>query len=331
MSTMRQSAAGSGMESGTAVGGRVRQDQRLAQFLGWASLGLGIPQITMPGRFARSIGVRDDARSRAWTRVVGVRELAHATGILVVDWPRPTGWVWTRVAGDAMDLALLGSAFAFKRENTARLAAATGEVVAITMADAYTARRLARAPAEAEEGVMRARAAVTVRQPREEVYRFWHDFQNLPRFMAHLESVEPAGDGRLHWKAKAPAGRTIEWDAEVLEDRPNELIRWRSVDGGVRNFGSVEFAPAPGGRGTEIRLDVAYDPPGGVLGETVAKLFGEEPEQQVKDDLRRFKQVVETGDVVRSEGSPEGPLTRRLLRQRPAQPLAGVAGEEGRM
>jgi uncharacterized membrane protein len=114
---------------------------------------------------------------------------------------------------------------------------------------------------------------------------------------------------------------TDEWDAEVTEDRPNERIAWRSVGGHVDNDGSVRFVPAPGGRGTEVHVTMHYDPPGGALGRWAARLFGESPEQQVYDDLRHFKQVMETGEVVLSEGSFDG---SRLV-QRPAQPPAAVA------
>jgi uncharacterized membrane protein len=163
--------------------------------------------------------------------------------------------------------------------------------------------------------------SITVGRPREEVYAFWHDFENLPRFMYHLEFVENTGGNRSHWVAKAPAGRKAEWDAEIVEDVPNELIAWRSVgdDDDVRNSGSVTFADAPGDRGTEVKVELEYDPPGGKLGATIARLFGEEPGQQIIDDLRRFKQVLELGEVVRSAGAPEG-AGQGISRQEPAQP-----------
>lgn len=154
---------------------------------------------------------------------------------------------------------------------------------------------------------MDVKKAITVNEPPETLYQFWHDFANLPRFMEHLDSVRVTGEGRSHWTAKAPAGATVAWDAEIVEDRPNELIAWRSLDGAaVDNAGAVRFAPAPGGRGTEVRVEFQYDPPAGALGATVAKLFGEEPGQQVADDLRHFKQVLETGEVTRSDASAKG-------------------------
>jgi uncharacterized membrane protein len=122
--------------------------------------------------------------------------------------------------------------------------------------------------------------------------------------MRHLESVRVTGEGRSHWVARAPAGTTVEWDAEVVEDRPNELIAWRSLPGSeVPNSGTVRFALAPGGRGTEVRVELQYDPPGGKLAAVVAKLFREEPSQQVQDDLRNFKQVLEIGEVTLSDAS----------------------------
>jgi uncharacterized membrane protein len=164
------------------------------------------------------------------------------------------------------------------------------------------------------------KAAVTVRRARPEVYAFWRDFENFPRFMIHLESIQPTGDRHSHWVATAPAGRTVEWDAELVDEREDELIAWRSLPGAdVDNEGAVRFIDAPGDRGTEIHVELRYDAPAGRAGDLIAKLFGEQPEQQVKDDLRRAKQVLETGEVVRSDGSPDGINARRQVRQRPAQ------------
>jgi uncharacterized membrane protein len=319
-----------GARSSTPQPRHSREDP-LPNLLGWGSLGLGVPQLSSPGRFDEAIGVKADRESRAWTLVVGVRELAAAAGILLLERPRPVGWLWARVGGDVMDLALLGAAFRSKRADTGRLLGSIGAVAGITVADVVAAVRFSRSPdLVMEDQTMELRASATIRRPREEVYRFWHELQNLPRFMAHLESVQMNRDGRSHWRAKAPLG-TVEWDAEVVQDRPAELIAWRSLPGAdVDNSGVVRFMTAPGDRGTEVHLEMRYDIPAGRLGEIVAKLFGEEPHQQVKDDLRRFKQVMETGEVVRSDGTPEGTSSRRLFKQRPAHPVEEPASVGGR-
>jgi uncharacterized membrane protein len=169
---------------------------------------------------------------------------------------------------------------------------------------------------------MEGRSAITINASPDNLYARWHEFESLPTFMYHLESVRSTGDGRSHWVAKAPAGTTVEWDAEITEDVPGTSIAWRSVDGAsVENSGSVRFRPAPRGQGTEVFVTVDYAPPGGTLGAMVAKLFGEEPGQQVSDDLRRFKQIVETGEVARSDGSPLGTRTQNIGHQEDAHPV----------
>ncbi len=288
--------------------------ERLARGVGWFSLGLGLPQVAVPRDFAQAIGVSGDTDSRAVVRLVGLRELVCGVGI--VARPRSSAWFWARVAGDVMDLALLGRALSSGGAKQNRTAAAAAAVVGIAVQDLLLARQLGRAGRG--KGI-HVTQALTVNQPVDDVYRFWRDFQNLPRFMHHLESVQATGERRSHWKAKAPAGRTVEWDAELVEDRPNAVIAWRSLKGAdVDNAGSVRFTPAPGGRGTEVRVELRYNPPGGRVGAAVAKLFGEEPEQQLRDDLRAFKQVLETGEVVHSEASVHG-------HPHPARPAKGGA------
>ena len=161
--------------------------------------------------------------------------------------------------------------------------------------------------------------SATINRPREAVYQFWREFGNLPQFMAHVQSVVSGDDKRSHWVVAAPAGQTVEWDAEIVDDRPNERIAWRSLDGSdIRHEGSVRFEQAPADRGTEIHVDLRYDAPAGKAGAAIAKLFGEEPTQQIGDDLRRLKQVLETGEVVRSDGSLEG-AGQGASKQRAAQ------------
>ena len=172
----------------------------------------------------------------------------------------------------------------------------------------------------AERGT-KVEQSVEINRPAAVLYDFWRNFENLPRIMNHLESVTTTGD-RSHWVAKAPAGTTVEWDAEITEDVPGERIAWRSVEGSkVDSSGSVRFVRAPADQGTELHVDMRYSPPAGAVGATLAKIFGEEPAIQLKDDLRRFKNIAETGEIVRSDGSPDGPLGKRQFKQRPAHPL----------
>jgi uncharacterized membrane protein len=141
----------------------------------------------------------------------------------------------------------------------------------------------------------------------EELYRFWHDFENLPAFMKHLKSVTVVNETRSHWVASAPLGNSVEWDADIITDQENHLIAWASVEEAeVENSGFVRFQSAPEGRGTEVKVVMEYSVPGGALTAAIAKVFGEEPEQQIGDDLRRFKMLMEAGELATTEGQSSG-------------------------
>jgi uncharacterized membrane protein len=152
--------------------------------------------------------------------------------------------------------------------------------------------------------------SVTVNKPREELFRIWRNFENLPRFMTHLQRVdvdEADGGKRSHWAAKAPLGREVEWDSEIIEERENEHVAWKSLPGSlVESMGAVQFSDAPGGRGTIVTVSMEYHPPAGSMGAAIAKMFGEEPAVQIKEDLRHFKQMMETGEIASVEGQPSG-------------------------
>lgn len=155
---------------------------------------------------------------------------------------------------------------------------------------------------DAREGDKLIGRSVTIDRPREELYQFWRQFENLPRFMHNIRSVEVADGGRSHWIVEAPAGKTVEWDSEITADEPGQLIAWRSLEGAsVRNSGQVEFRDSPEGRGTVVTVTLTYDPPGGSLGQLIAKLFQKEPKIQARQDLRRFKQLMETGEVATAQ------------------------------
>lgn len=271
---------------------------RLARGLGWFSVGLGLAEILAPKALARFMGVRPPG----WLLpALGLREISSGVGILTQK--QPTGWLWSRVAGDVMDLGLLGTAYAAEDSDEHGLEAAAAAVAGVTVLDVIAAVQ----HSQADESSVRFRRAVTINRTPEEMYRFWRNFENLPRVMQNLDTVRSNGDGRSHWVAEGPAGKKIEWDAEVTEDRPNEYIAWRSLPNAeVENSGWVSFERAVGDRGTIVRVELEYSPPGGTIGATVAKLFGKAPEQQIKADLYRLKQIMETGHVTTTEGQPAG-------------------------
>ncbi|HEX3149761.1 MAG TPA: SRPBCC family protein [Gemmataceae bacterium] len=153
----------------------------------------------------------------------------------------------------------------------------------------------------------RVEHAVTINKPVADVYRFWRDFANLPHFMMHLIDVDTTSDGKSHWIARGPMGMKVEWDAEIITDTPNSLIAWRSLRGSdVDSAGSVHFRDRGPGLGTEVRVELKYDPPAGKFGTMIAKLFGENPDRQVREDLRRLKQILEAGQVPTTKGQAHG-------------------------
>jgi uncharacterized membrane protein len=155
---------------------------------------------------------------------------------------------------------------------------------------------------------LRTEKSVTIQNKSpEELYNFWHNFENLPTFMKHLKSVTVVDQTRSHWVANAPLDNTVEWDAQIVNDQPNQLIAWASVEGAdVENSGFVRFKPAPEGRGCEVKVVIEYSLPGGGLSAAIAKLFGENPEQQIGDELKRFKMLMETGEITTTEGQSSG-------------------------
>ena len=153
---------------------------------------------------------------------------------------------------------------------------------------------------------IRVEKTVTINKSAEELYNYWHNFENLPTFMKHVKSLQVLDMRRSHWVANAPLGQAIEWNADIINDQPNQLIAWASEEGAeIDNSGFVRFQPA-GDRGTEVKVVMEYNVPGGMLTAAIAKLFGEEPEQQIGDELRRFKQLMETGEIATIEGQSRG-------------------------
>jgi hypothetical protein len=254
-------------EAHMAVDVRVRDKDPLAQFLGWFSLGLGTTQLVAPRAVCKLVGARPEGSAPRLMRAMGMRELTQGIGILTR--PRPTLWLWSRVAGDAVDVSVLAAIAAKNRRARTLFALAT--VVPIAVADVYESRFLSRKRGEARSA-MRIRKAVTIDRPRDEVEAAWNSASELRR------KVDEHG-------------------------------------------ASARFADAPGDRGTELIVEFEHDPPAGDLGSLAQKLTGKDLATQLSDDLRRLKQQIETGQVVRSEGTPDGHLLADHLRQRAAQPL----------
>lgn len=143
--------------------------------------------------------------------------------------------------------------------------------------------------------------SVTIDRTRAELFEFWRNFANLPRFMEHLVAVRVDSPTRSHWTAKAPAGRTVEWDAELVNEVPDSIIAWKSVgEPDVANAGAVNFSDAAGGRGTVVKVTLDYEPPAGKLGALLSHFFLEEPDRQIREDLRKFKQLMEVGEITTS-------------------------------
>lgn len=268
----------------------------LARGLGLFSLGLGITELAAPRALAHAIGIDPDGRTSTVLRAFGMRELVSGLGVLVQ--PKRAMPLWARVAGDAIDLAFIGWAAKSKRTSTQRLFAAFAAVAGVAALDVIAGRRVARANRKVIDPVI---FSVTINKPVAEVYAFWRKLENLPRFMDYLESVTERSGGRSHWIAKLPLGGTITWDAEIIDDRPNELIAWRTVEGSLlAHRGEVTFARTPGRDMTEVRVQLELGILGSAPSPALAKLI---TKPQIKGDMRRLKQVLETGEVMRSDAS----------------------------
>ena len=296
---------------------------RTARTLGWVSVLLGSVELLAPGALARAIGAGRSPLARAFVRVCGLREMVSGVGILTT--PRPAGWVTSRVVGDLTDLALLTAAFAGPRARPGRLLAATTAVASCLVLDAKCAQHLS-GRVGSRSGSMRFRKRVTVNRPADVLYRFWREFSNQPRFMQRVESVRIFDERRSHWIASTPAGLRVEWDSEITDDRPGERIAWRSLPGSpLEMSGVVAFEPAGANRGTQVTVELEYVPPGGHVTAQLLKIVGQSPEQQLQEDLRRFKRLMETGQILVSDAGVQGAGPPRSGgRARPQTRLGGA-------
>jgi len=325
-----------GSEARPYTGTRGHRDfaiqRRIAAGVGWFGIALGVFELAAPRALARLIGL--EAPSTRWRgarriiertgvttrlpegaarllpersgdpvhwmiiRGLGVREIASGVGILAR--PRPAAWLWSRVVGDMMDLALLGLALNSSRTDRVRLAGATAAVAGVTALDVYCSQQLTEG---ARDRNIRVRQSIIVDRTPSEVYQFWRNENNWPQFMENVESVHASGDG-VRWKVRVPGRREINWETRITNDVPDSLIGWQSTDGSdVDISGTVRFERAPGDRGTLVSLAVQFTPPGGAIGAAVARMFESIPTTALEMCLRKAKQVMETGEVARSDAS----------------------------
>jgi uncharacterized membrane protein len=248
-------------------------------------------------------------------RLCGMREIASGVGLL--SGRAPATFAMTRVVGDVMDLALLGASLRSPDANPARIAAAATAVASVTAVDLYASKiDMQTSMAEAPQDVPITTSLVINSAP-DSIYSFWRKLENLPRFMTHLESVREIDERTSEWTAKA-GGVRLQWQSEIVEDQPGRFISWRTRDGSeINHCGSVRFEPASGGRGTLVRVEVYYGLPGGQFAAKAAKLLSSGPEAMVTEDLRRLKQLIETGEIATTRGQPSGArsLVGRALRK----------------
>jgi len=278
----------------------------LIRGLGWLGVSVGLTELAFPKTLATAVGLDRAGAAPAILRAMGVREIASSVAVLArPEHPAPR---WVRVVGDALDIGLLGLAMTARGSARRRLALTLGMIAGVTALDVLATRRRAHA-----RRVAPVIASVTINKPPREVYEVFRKLDQLPRFMDYLVSVEQHANRRSTWTAKLPIGGTVRWEAEILEDRPGEVLSWRSIEGSaVQTRGRVTFTRAPGRNMTEVRVELRL----GVLGRgptaSLARLFAK---PQVKGDLRRLKQVIETGEVLYSDAT-----LHRL--PHPAQPAA---------
>jgi uncharacterized membrane protein len=294
----------------------------LAQCLGWLSVGLGLAALFAPRKMGEITGL--DGR-HGLVRMVGARELASGVGLLTQT--RKTPWLWSRVIGDAMDLAALVSAHTGTERGRSRAIGAAAIVAAIAAADVAASVRTSRRQTRVVPDIYLDRTIIVNKTPRE-CYDYWRDLRNIANFTHRLEKVIPLDERRSQWIMKVPGGRRIEWVAEIIEDKPGERLRWKTAEGApFKVAGAVNFEPAPGGRGTFVTLGMHYHAPGGSIGAALARFLGPDPFGEVRENLRRFKQLIETGEIPTTTGQPSGrrSLLGRLIPEgrRSQQPGAG--------
>lgn len=278
------------------------QQPTLDRSLGWFSVGLGMAELLAPRALGRMIGVGNQSTV---LRMCGVREIVSGVGLL--SGRAPATFAMSRVVGDVMDLALLGASLRSPHSNPTRVAAVATAVAGVAALDLYASKvDLQSSMAEAHQDVP-VHASLMINSPPDKVYAYWRELENLPRFMSYLESVIEIDECRSEWSARIPGGMQLRWQSEIVEDQPGRLISWRTTDGSeISHVGSVRFEPGPGGQGTQVHMEIYYGMPGGSVAARAAELVSMAPESMLIEDLRRLKQLTETGEIATTRGQSTG-------------------------
>jgi uncharacterized membrane protein len=280
---------------------------RLATFLGWVSVGLGLMGLVFPETVSNALGAR---RHPLLTRAFGLRDLVAGAGILSAR--QPIGWMKARVAGDVVDLAMLLESYGSLESRQIGLKGATVLAAGVTTLDILCIKGLSTRPAAVIEGatrpaIIRAEASMAINKAPEECYRFWRSVENLPRFMKYLESVDVQNERASLWRLRLTSKKVAEWECVITSDTPNEEISWQSVGRtALDTSGMVRFEPRLSGPGAIVRVAMQYTPPAArfpVLADPLIEIVSE---QQLKEDLRRLKSLMETGEIPTVEGQPSG-------------------------
>lgn len=293
---------------------RGRSAGDFAQTLGWLSLGLGIAGLMMPRTLARWAGL---APRDTWLRAIGAREFITGAGILLR--PDKPGWLWSRVAGDAMDLSLM--ALAPRHRSDRRSGMVSALLTGITVLDllvAYdkTADKTARLHSEPRAtrkkstAIVHVKRSLDINRSPEACYHFWRHFENFPRFMQHVESVKLVDTTHSRWQVHAPLRQHTHWEVELTSDIPGQQLGWQTRAGSatsdISHTGIVHFRPAPGRRGTRIEAELTYHLLRGMAGLVRARMTEEALTRSLSNDLRRFKQLIETGEIATTIGQAAG-------------------------
>ena len=302
-----------------AVEVRTQSPSSPAPLRAWLSIGIGAASLLGAAGAARLIGARPTRANRLAFAAIGLCDLAY--GLSLFGNRSRKSLAWLRVAADVANLGVLGTRFAPQKLRGPRFAGLIAAGAGLTVVDALAAARNGNHARQHSHPSVYINATTTIRKSPDEVYAFWRDFSNIPRFMRHVGNVTEV-QGNTTWEAHASLGPSLTWEAQIVSDRPGEEIRWRSTETSLlANHGAVYFRNAPGGRGTEVHVHLGFEPPLGAVGAGIAKLIRALPREQLAADLRRLKQLLELGEIVRSDAS--------IHRGRhPAQPSAEEGGEQ---